>query len=335
MTSMRLLLHLAHAHKARRFVLAASLLTLSLQAFAQFNGPASLGGPEINRPVTLTSDPALLHPTASDYKLSPGDTVTLRVYGDTDYNPSVRVNLNGDIALPLIGLVHVQGLSIVAAQQLIADRLSSAGMFNNPQVLIQLTEGPSDIVTIIGEVHGVVPLVGQRRLLDVLATSGGLPPTASHVITIDRPGVPEPIVVDIGNDPLHIQAADIPVLAGDTIIVSRIGIVYVFGAFKSTGTIPLNSYSPLTLTELTALSGGTAYEGKHNDLRIIRTVGNQRTVSVVDIKKVINGKIPDPILQPNDIVYLAPSPIKAFFDSPAVGTVLGLVSLAITLATIR
>jgi polysaccharide export outer membrane protein len=208
-------------------------------------------------------------------------------------------------------------------------------MFHNPQVSIQLTEGPSDIVTIIGEVHGVVPLLGTRRLLDVLAASGGLPSTASHVITIDRPGVAEPIVVDIGNDPLHIQAADIPVLSGDTIIVSRIGVVYVLGAFKSIGTVPLNSYSPLTLTELTALSGGIAYEAKQSDLRIIRTVGNHRTVSVVNIKDVINGKIPDPILEPNDIVYLVPSAIKTFFASPTLGTILGLVSLLITVSTIR
>jgi len=124
--------------------------------------------------------------------------------------------------------------------------------------------------------------------------------------------------------------ANIPVFPGDTIVVSRIGIVYMLGSFNSQlGTIPLNSYTPLTLTEATALAGGIKWEGRFADLRIIRTTGDHRTVAVYNIKKVLNGKAPDPILQPNDIVYLPPVPLKELITSGGLGTILGLVDFAL------
>jgi polysaccharide export outer membrane protein len=304
-------------------------------AHAQFNGPASAAGAELNRPTVLTTSPELLYPPAEESVLRPGDQLQIRIYGEPDYTPTVRVELHGDVDLPLIGKIHLGGLSVADAEMALQSRFESAGMFRDPQVTIVTTEGPDHNITVIGETHGVVPAIGNRHLLEVLAATGGLPPTASHVISINRPGLAQPIVVDLGNDPLHSEASNIPVFAGDTIVVSRIGVVYVLGAFKTTGIVPLNSYGPLTLTELTSLSGGVAFTGKFDDLRIVRTVGNQRTVSTVDIKKVLDGKAPDPILQPNDIVYLPPSALKTFFSSGTLGTILGVTSLAVTVAAVH
>jgi polysaccharide export outer membrane protein len=300
-------------------------------ARAQFNGAQSLGTTEINRPITLTTDQSVLYPAVQDLVLEPGDLLTIHIFADADFNPTVRIADDGTVLLPLIGEVHLQGLSVTKAEQLIAEKLVADGMYRDPQVILQITEGPTSAATVAGELHSVVPIVGSRRLLDVLTAAGGLPPTASHIITINRPGVPQPIVVDLGSDPQASALGDIPILRGDTIIVSRIGIVYVLGSFKTSGIVPLNAYTPLTLTELTAISGGILFEGKFSDLRIIRTVGNSRTVAVYNIKKVLDGKVPDPILQPNDIVYLPPVPLKQVLSSGALGTVLGLASLAISI----
>jgi len=307
-------------------------LLASTAARAQFNGPQSLGTSEINRPVTLTTDQTELYPAVQDLVLEPGDLITIKLFADAEYGPTARIAPDGTVLLPLIGVLHLEGLSVTKAEQLIAEKLIADGMYRNPQVNLQIVEGPSSVATVVGEVHGVIPIVGSRRLLDVLSAAGGLPGTASHVITINRPGLDHPIVVDLGTDPTKSAQGDIPILRGDTIIVARVGIVYVLGAFKSSGVVPLNAYTPLTLTELTALSGGYTFEGKYNDCRIIRTVGNTRTVAVYDIKKVLNGKAPDPILQPNDIVYLPPVLIKQALSSGALGTVFGLTSLAIAVA---
>lgn len=324
---------LKSAHRVLRFASAISLLILlaCAAASAQFSGPATSSTSTYNQSLPVTTDPGVLYPGERDVVLTVGDMISIRLFSDPEYNTSVRINNDGTVLLPLIGILHLEGLSVTAAEQLIAEKLVAAGMYRDPQVTVQITEGPNSVVTIVGEAHAVIPIVGSRRLLDVLSTAGGLPPTASHTVTIDRPGVSKPIVVDLGTDPLRSSLADIPVYPGDTIVVSRIGIVYVLGSFGSAaGTIPLNAYTPLTLTEATALSGGIKFEGRFADLRIIRTVGDHRTVAVYNIKKVLDGKAPDPILAPNDIIYLPPVPFKQLITSGGLGTILGLASLALT-----
>jgi len=322
------------AHVSRLLCLGTALSMLLLagprSAFAQFSGPATSSTSAYNQALTPTTDPAILYPEERDVVLTIGDVIQIRLFSDPKYSHIVRINNDGTVLLPLIGIVHLEGLSVTQAEQLLAEKLDAADMYRDPQVTLEITEGPNAVATIIGEVHQVVPIVGSRHLLDVLSVAGGLPPTASHVITINRPGLAKPIVVDLGTDPLLSSLGNIPIFPGDTIVVSRIGIVYMLGSFTSaTGTIPLNAYTPLTLTEATALSGGIKWEGRFSDLRIIRTVGDHRTVAVYNIKKVLDGKAPDPILQPNDIVYLPPVPLKQLIDSGGLGTVLGIVDLAL------
>jgi polysaccharide export outer membrane protein len=280
---------------------------------------------------TVTTDRALLFPTAREPQLAAGDLISIHVFEQGDYSPEVRLSAHGTVVLPLVGTVQLSGLTLTQAEQYVEQRLKDAGIYRNPQVTIQLVEGPNQQATVAGEVHAAIPIVGSRRLLEVLAAAGGLPPTASHVITISRPGVPEPLVVDLGTDPLRSSLANIPIFPGDTIIVSRIGVVYMVGDFKSPGTIPLTQYSPLTLMEATALTGGLAYQGKYNDVRLIRTVGDHRTVVKVDIQRILHGKDPDPILQPNDIVFLPDSELKSFIANGNLGTLFGVVSLILTL----
>src|SRR5580765_3249059 len=265
--------------RVRILLFAASALLFLVSgplALAQFSGPAISSSTLVNRPLAPTTDPAILYPKEREIHLAPGDVITVHVYGAVDYSPSATISLDGSVQLPLIGTVTVDGLTIPQAQARIASQLVAEGMYRNPQVSIQLTESPNQSVTISGEIHGVFPLRGQKRLIDVLAIGGGFPPTASHIITIHRPGVDQSIVVDLGTDPEHSNRSNIPIFAGDTIIVPRVGVVYVLGAFRTQGAIPLQANSPLTLMQVASLSGGPGYEGKYNDLRLIRTVENQR-----------------------------------------------------------
>jgi len=296
---------------------------------AQFSGP----GPSVTAPgtATVTTDRSLLFPATHDPELQAGDLLSIHIFGQPEFAPGVRLSSDGTVLLPLIGTVKLGGLTISQAEVYIEHRLIDAGMFRNPQVTITLTEGQNQVAAVVGEVHAAVPVVGSRRLLDVLAVAGGLPPTASHVITISRPGVAQPIVVDLGTDPLRSSLANIPIFPGDTIIVSRIGVVYMVGDFKTPGTIPLTQYAPLTLMEATALSGGLQYQAKYNDLRLIRTVGDHRTVVRLDIQRILHGKDPDPVLEANDIVFLPEDGLKSFIANGNLGTLFGIASLAISL----
>ncbi len=317
----------------KRFPVVALVLALAVWlvpvAHTQFNGPALPPSAGINRPTTITTDPAVLFPANRDVVLGDGDLISVHLLGAGDYTTTVRIDVDGNVQLPLIGVLSLKGLSITAAESRIARALLDAGMYRDPQITIQLVEGPRAVASVIGEVHGVIPIIGERRLLDVLAAAGGLPPTASHIVTIDRPGLPEPIVVDLGTDPARSSLANIPIFGGDTIVIARVGVVYVLGSFKSQGVIPVAQNSPLTLLQVTALSGGPGPDGKLADLRIIRTTGSQRSLVKVDIKKIMYGKAPDPVLQADDIIFLPPSYLKQVLLSGGIGTVLGIASLAI------
>jgi polysaccharide biosynthesis/export protein len=323
--------------------LSLGLMCSSGAAMAQFSGPALGISTPVNPPVVITTDQAILYPTNRDIYLGREDLLTVRLYGSTDYTPTVRVGIDGTIQLPLVGSLQVEGLTLHQAQDLIAHKLIAAGMYRDPQVSIQITESPNQIATVIGEVHGIVPIMGERHLYDVLAAASGgglpnmtttvvvggtgLPTTASHIITINRYGQKDPITVDLGTDPAKSVAANIPIFPRDTIIVPRVGVVYVLGAFKIQGAIPLQQNSPMTLMKVAALAGGPGFEGQESDLRIIRSIGVDRQVVRVDIRKVIQGKAPDPVLQPEDIVFLPTNPMKAAIKSGGLSTLLGIASI--------
>ncbi|HEX4652118.1 MAG TPA: polysaccharide biosynthesis/export family protein [Granulicella sp.] len=321
------------AHRTTPLLLSAlllisiSLLATAHAARAQFSGPA-LTAPTTD-PATLLPTPAaeLLHLDHSDIHLEPGDLVAVHIFGSADYAPTVRVNLDSSMQLPLIGSLSVKDLTLDQSENLVAERLKSGGMYRDPQVTLQVMESATQIVTVTGEAHAVLPVSGVRHLLEILAAAGGLPPNASHTITIDRPGVPQPIVVALATDPLRSADSNVAVYPGDTIVVSRVGVVYLLGEFKNPGAIPIQQNSPLTLLEATSLGGGALFNGHLSDLRIIRTVNRQRTLVPVDIKKVMQGKAPDPVLQADDILYLPTSPAKAAISSGGIGVLFNLVSI--------
>jgi polysaccharide export outer membrane protein len=272
----------------------------------------------------------MLYP-GEDFKLSPGDLIAVHLFLEPEYVATVRVGIDGTVELPFIGHIPVQGLSVAAAQSLIADRLRAGQFYTNPQVIIQVAETVNGSAMITGEVRAQIPVANQRSLREVLLAAGGLPANASHTIKIVRPGVTEPIVVELGTDLAASAAANIPIHPHDIIQVTRASVVYVLGAFSRQGAIPLDQATPLTLLQLAALSGGINFEGKYKDLRLIRTVGTERKVVQVDIKKIRDGKANDPILQANDIVFLPTDNTKAVLKSLGIGGVLGMVFLLYSL----
>jgi len=273
---------------------------------------------------------SMLYP-GEDFTLGPGDLIAVRVFLQPDYQATVRLGLDGTVELPFIGSVPLNGLSVRAAQTLIADRLRIGQFYKNPEVAIQVLDTVNGSVAITGEVRAVVPVSTERSLREVLLIAGGLPATASHTVKIVRPGVAEPIVVNLGPDLAASAAANIPVRPHDIIQITRASVVYVLGAFARQGAVPLDQATPLTLLQLAAISGGINYEGRYDDLRLIRTVGADRKLVEVDIKKVREGQAPDPVLQANDIVFLPTNQMKAILKSLGTGGVLGLASLLVSI----
>jgi polysaccharide export outer membrane protein len=272
---------------------------------------------------------SMLYP-GEDFRLHPGDLISVSAFMQPDYQSTVRIAQNGTVQLPFIGSVPIEGLTVKSAQILIADRLRTGQFYRDPEIVIRVLDTVNGSIMVTGEMHATIPVSTERSLKDVLLTAGGLPANASHTVKIVRQGVADPIVVNLGTDLASSTTADIEVHPHDIIQITRASVVYVLGAFQRQGAVALDQASPLTLLQCAALSGGINFEGQYNDLRLIRTVGTDRKVIEVDIKKVRDGKAKDPILQANDIVFLPTNQMKAAMKSLGAGGVLGIVSLVLS-----
>ena len=310
----------------RAALLALVVLCAALSAQAQFAGPAP-GKNDSPPPVPAPTTPAQVTPTAPpELRLHTGDQIEVTLYGVHDYDSKVRIDANGNAYLPLTGPVHLDGLTLPQAQSKIADTLDAAGMIRNPDVTVTVLDSIHDVITVSGEVNAPhsIPAFSPMRLLDAITAAGGLTHTASHTISILRPSAPEPLLVQLGPDLMQASAENIPVYPVDQIIVPRTGVVYVVGAVRAQNAFPLANGTPLTLMQAVTLAGGVNYEASRSQTRIIRTVGTQRQEIRVNLKKVMFGKAPDPVLQNDDIVFIPPNSFKAGVKGGAAGIALGL-----------
>jgi polysaccharide biosynthesis/export protein len=238
-------------------------------------------------------------------KLGPGDLLEVNVYNVPELATKARVNNSGDIYLPLVDYVHVEGLTQEEAQGLIQKRLEEGGFVRNPHVTIFVDEAASQGVTLLGEVGrpGIYPDTVDRKLYQVISQAGGFTPSASRKIAIIRRGQPEPIRVDLPRNLADDLSGDVEILPGDTITVPRAPIIYVVGDVgRPSGLLVDNG--TLTVLQALALAGGTNHTAKINGTRLIRKTPTGMTETRIELKKMLEAKAPDVTLQADDILFV-------------------------------
>jgi polysaccharide export outer membrane protein len=320
---------------ARTATLAFAMATgagLCLPAAAQYTGTVPTSAPGLNVTLPVTNDPAVLFPPQRELTLMPGDLLKISVYGvDPEYTDSERVGLDGDIRMNLGGVIHVAGMTVRDAEAAMSARFEQAEIFHSAQVSIELIETPQHFATVVGEVKGTVAILGPKRLLEVIAANGGIPATASTILRIDRLGQPQPIIVDIGNDPARTIQANVPIFTGDVITVGRVGQYYVLGAVEKPGIGQLSGSVPVTAVEAVSAAGGLTFPAKGDEARLIRNIGGQRTIIKLQLREMQDGKIADIALQSDDILLVPSSGLKKFLATQSSGTA---IALAVALTTI-
>ncbi|MEO6966807.1 MAG: polysaccharide biosynthesis/export family protein [Acidobacteriaceae bacterium] len=295
--------------------------------YAQYAGPAPTRSdspnPESRR--LMQRAPSELAP-GNAIVLHAGDQIAVSVYGVPDYKLTARIAGNGRVDLPLIGSIHVAGLTVEQAQQSVASELVSRQMILYPDVLISVTDSMVDIIGVMGEVTAprAIPAFAPMSLLDAISAAGGLKPDASHSISILRKNVPEPLLVVLNSDPANALSQNVPLYPGDRVLVPRVGVVYVVGAVQHQGAYPISPDTPMTLLQAVTLAGGAGFQAASADARIIRTAGATRREIPVSLAKVVKGTAPDPILQSDDIVMIPTSALKAAVKGGGVGIAIGL-----------
>ena len=238
-------------------------------------------------------------------KLGVGDLLEVSVYNVPELTSKVRVSNSGDIYLPLIDYVHVEGLTQEEAQSVIQKRLEDGGFVRSPHVTIFVDEASSQGVTVIGEVGkpGIYPDVVDHRLYEVISEAGGFTQNASRKIAILRKGEKAPIRIDLPRNLADDLSANVEIMPGDTITVPRAPIIYVVGDVgRPSGLLVDNGQ--LTVLQALALAGGTNHTAKLGGVRIIRKGPNGVFETKVEVKKMLEAKAPDVTLQADDILFV-------------------------------
>ncbi len=249
----------------------------------------------------------------SNTKLGPGDLIEINVFGVPDLSTKTRVSSSGEVYLPLIDYVHVADLTTDEAQELIQKRLDDGGFVRNAHVSIFVDESASQAATIVGEVArpGTYPVIGDRRLFDLLSMAGGLTDKAGRQVVIERRADPEhKLQLQLPRNLAENTSANVEIEPGDTIIVSRAGIIYVVGDVAHPSGFLVED-DTLTVLKALALAGGQTHTSSLNKTKILRQTPNGVQQIPVALKKILHAKAPDVALLNGDVLFVPGSAAKA------------------------
>jgi polysaccharide biosynthesis/export protein len=246
-------------------------------------------------------------------KISPGDLVIVTVDGVSDYRPEARVSEEGMISLPLIGEVAVGGITVEHAQDEIAKKMSDGNYFRDPHVSVFVKEYASIGISVLGEVArpGVYPSLGVRRLYDVVSAAGGFSARAGKTVTITHRDLPQkPITITIDADPAKSVSRNVEVEPGDTIMVSKAGLVYVVGDVGRPGGFIMDNNERITVLQVLAMAQGVNRSAAMGSARIIRRTPQGPSEVQVPLKQMMAAKTSDMEMQPEDILFIPGSAAK-------------------------
>ena len=248
----------------------------------------------------------------SNVKLGIGDLIEISVFGVPDLSTKARISGSGDVYLPLIDYVHVAALTTDEAQELIQKRLEDGGFVRGPHVSIFVNESASQAITLVGEVNhpGAYPAIGERRLFDLISAAGGLTDKAGRNVTIERRGDPgQKIELQLSSNLTEDTQENVDIFPGDTIIVSRAGIVYVVGDVAHPSGFRIED-NTLTVLKALALVGGGTRTSSLGKTRILRQTPNGTQEIPVNLKKILYAKAPDMPLMKGDVLFIPGSAAK-------------------------
>ena len=191
---------------ACRFLI--TLRAVGAVAFCILLAPLELSGqtasppPASSRPSLVPPPPIVSAPTSnpnavtapSGYVLSANDQVAVEVFGEDDLRTNGRLNAEGNLSLPLLGSVHLSGLTLTQAASRVTE-LYARDYLVNPKVNVMLVGYAKRRFTVLGQVNRPgsyeMPEGGSMGidLLEAVAMAGGYTRIAApERITVRRRG---------------------------------------------------------------------------------------------------------------------------------------------------
>ncbi len=227
------------------------------------------------------------------YRLGAGDTLDIDVYGEPTLSREVAIPASCRVQMPLVGGIEVCDITAEQAAERIRARYAD-GYLVEPAVFVDVAAYGSQRVEVKGAVKspGVHLLTGPTTLSEIITRAGG--PESPNVIRVEH-------VTDAGKrtyDLTELDAREDPVWvrAGETVNLLPPVTVQVFGEVEEAG--PVAYEAGMTVTEALGLAGGATQFAGLGRAYILRSDGQTR--ERVNIRRIQQGKDPDPALEPND-----------------------------------
>jgi polysaccharide biosynthesis/export protein len=262
-----------------------------------------------------------------DYRIGAEDLLEVSVFEEEKLNKAVRVSSQGNISLPLLGILRVKGLTSMEVEREIRDLLAEK-YFQDPHVSVFIKEYRSQRISVMGAVEkpGVFEVTGQKTILDMLAMAGGLKAGldsgAGQLLFLIRPPRPEdeaakgkkeseevsPRTFVIDLEELLIKgdlSLNMLLIHGDVISIPVSGKIFVGGEVRHPGGFPLQG-KKMTLTQAITLAGGLKKEADGSETKILRysDKSSEREILSFNAYALQKGEGSDPYLKENDIIVV-------------------------------
>jgi protein involved in polysaccharide export with SLBB domain len=164
----------------------------------------------------------------SGYQLSANDSIAVEVFGEDDLKTAARLNSEGNVSLPLIGGVHLAGLTLTQATARVTE-LYAKDYLVHPKVSVTLLGYAKRRFTVLGQVNhpGSFEMPetspGGIDLLEAIGIAGGYTRIAApERISIRRnTGKGDQVIRVDGKKLARGEGGGFKVQSGDTITVGE------------------------------------------------------------------------------------------------------------------
>jgi polysaccharide biosynthesis/export protein len=273
---------------------------------------------------------------ADIYRIHPDDELDLYVVDVPEYSRSYRVAPDGTIRLPLLNEpIVAAGETPASLGRIIAAKLGSSGLLNDPHVLVEVKRSRANSIAISGAVKQPqnYEVFGRTSLLSVISQAGGLADDASNAAVITRGEIamrvlgepekgstagsarpPRTVSVNLRRAMQGVASENVELYPGDAVMVQRAGIVYVVGAVNKAGGFVMNGdRSSMTVLKAVALAEDLKPTAQGKKAMILRKDPNKDNGGEeipVDLTKILANKAPDTTLTADDVLFVPDSNAK-------------------------
>ena len=248
------------------------------------------------------------------YRIGPKDLLEVKVFEVPELNVERRVSDGGSIDLPLLGDFPVAGMTAGEAATGLADLLKEKYM-NRASVSIVIKEYQDKPVSVLGAVAkpGSLTVSGNWTLLQAISAAGGLTPQAgTRIYVLRRSDNSLSDTLELSTDDLLRNASalwNVPIYPSDVVNVPAKTTVKVscLGEVKTPGALEFDGGDPLTLLAVIAKAGGLT-DRASKTIHIQRRGPDGKSVEIVaHYGRIVSGREPNPVLEPNDVVIVKES----------------------------